>query len=82
MAPSHLIAGRRKGRLWRHPAFAGTLAALAALLFCWPFVHVPPLDLWPAYLHLFGSWAVVILTLWWMSRCLGGETEDQGGLDD
>ncbi len=76
------FAGRRSGRLGRHPVFAGALAVLAALLFCWPFVRAPRSSLWHAYGHLFGSWAAMILVLWWMSRCLAGDTDRQGGPDD
>jgi hypothetical protein len=82
MAPFKVIAGRHKGRFPRNPAFAVALSVLAALLFCWPFVHVPRLSLWHAYLHLFGSWAAVNVALWWMSRCQGRQTEEQGGRDD
>ncbi len=54
----------------RHQAFAAGLLAVGLLLFSWPFVRAPPLDLVSAYLHLLGSWAFVIAAISVMSRAL------------
>lgn len=55
---------------------AGGLAALTALLICWPFVRDPPLGLRDAYVHLFAVWSVVILVSVWLSR---GLADDERG---
>ncbi len=73
------FAGEPSRRLWRHPVFAGALGVLAVLLFCWPFARVPPLSLWLAYLHMFGSWTAAIALLWWISRGFGREPEARSG---
>ena len=62
--------------LRRNPVLAGGLAALAALLICWPFVRDPPLGLRDAYVHLFAVWSVVILVSVWLSR---GLADDERG---
>jgi hypothetical protein len=64
-------AKRGRGRVLGNPVFAAALALLTAMLFCWPFVRMPPLSLGHAYLHLFGSWAMLILALWRIARQLG-----------
>ena len=67
---------------WRNPAVAGGLAVVAVLLFCWPFVRAPRLDLRETFLHLFAAWGVVILLLWRTSRRLGSGLEPGGPADD
>jgi hypothetical protein len=69
--------GRTRGN-WRNPAVAGGLAALAVLLFCWPFVCSPPLDLRRTFIHLFAAWACVILLLWRTSRGLERGSQPSG----
>jgi hypothetical protein len=64
-----------------NPALSGrawgmALVVAGVLLFTWPFVRTPPLELAPAYLHLLGAWVVVIAGSWLTSRALG-----RGGRD-
>lgn len=54
----------------RHRAFAAGLLVIGLLLFTWPFVRAPALQLVPAYLHLLGSWALVIAAIFVMARAL------------
>lgn len=71
-------AKRRGGRLQPRLALAGALATLALLLFCWPFVSVPPPTLPAACGHVFGSWAAAIALLWGVSRGFGRERGGDG----
>jgi len=73
----------RSARLWPHPVLAGTLGAVALLLFCWPFVRVPRPTLLDAFVHTFASWVAAIGLLWWISRGFGrtpgGRSGDRDG---
>lgn len=76
-AASLLRRGRLRAALAR-PAFAAALTGLAALLFCWPFVLVPPPSLATACALVFAAWAAVIGALWVVARALGDEEPDRG----
>jgi len=64
-------ARNRARRIWRHPAMAVGLAALALLLFLWPFVREPRPALGRAWLDLLGAWTLAVAALWAMSRHQG-----------
>jgi hypothetical protein len=67
----------RLGSALRQPIFPAALGAAALLLFCWPFVRVPPLPLLQAWAHLGAAWALVIAALWALARAAG--RGDEGG---
>ncbi len=62
---------RRDRAASRQLVFAVGLFVIGLLLFTWPFVRVPPLHLVPAFLHLLGAWALVLVGLAVMSHALG-----------
>jgi hypothetical protein len=72
----------RIDRVLGHPVFGVALAGLALLLFCWPFAALPRWPLELATLSLFCAWALVVTTLWLMSRHLGPGRGEDGGGDD
>jgi crotonobetainyl-CoA:carnitine CoA-transferase CaiB-like acyl-CoA transferase len=51
-------------------AWAVSILSLGLLLFAWPFVRTPPLAIGASYLHLLGSWLVVVGALAAMARAL------------
>ncbi len=71
--PVEPASGSRHAR-WRHalrqPSFPRALAIGAVLLFCWPFVRVPRLQLAEAWIHLTVSWALVIAGILAHARAL------------
>jgi hypothetical protein len=67
---------------WRSPAVAGGLAALSVLLFCWPFVCSPALGFRETFIHLFATWACLILLLWRTSRGLAAGPAQGGAAAD
>ncbi len=74
--------GRRGRTILRDRAFAVAFLVAGLALFTWPFVRVPPLPLVPAFLHLLGAWALVVLGLWRMSRALAPGPPPADGEDD
>ena len=50
------------------PALALALAVVAVLLFTWPLLREPRLQLLPAFIHVLAAWAGVVGALWWLSR--------------
>lgn len=60
-------------------AWALVLATLALLLFTWPFVRTPLLDIGRSYAHLLGAWLAVIVALAVLGRALGRRDEEGGG---
>lgn len=73
--PGHPAARARTGA---GAVAAVALAALGLLLFTWPFVRTPPLGIGAAYLHLLGSWILVVAGLALLARALG----NRGGAGD
>jgi hypothetical protein len=59
------------GRTW-----GVALVVIGLLLFSWPFVRTPPLGLLGSYLHLLGSWAVIVAAIAVTARALGRRTPD------
>lgn len=53
------------------PAFAAALAALAFLLFCWPFAMSPAPSLETGTWMVFAAWSAVVGALWLVTRALG-----------
>ncbi len=53
------------------PAFAAALAALAFLLFCWPFVMSPAPSFEAATSMVFAAWCAVVGALWLVARAVG-----------
>jgi hypothetical protein len=68
---SNLEPRRAADRARAHGAAAVSLAALGLLLFVWPFVRTPPLDIGASYLHLMVSWVLVVTGLALLARSLG-----------
>jgi hypothetical protein len=60
----------RARRVLRYNAFAALLGLVALLFFCWPWVRVPRLSVSQAYLHFFGTWGILVIVMFWMSRAL------------
>jgi hypothetical protein len=58
-------------RLLRRGAWAASIFALGLLLFTWPFVRSPALDIGASYAHLLGAWAVIVVALAALSRASG-----------
>ena len=73
-------SGRSEGRLLRERAFAASILVAGLLLFVWPFVRTPPLDIGGSYAHLVGAWGVIVGLLALLARALGGG-DDAGGPD-
>jgi hypothetical protein len=61
---------RREGHV-RQTAWAASIAVLGLLLFTWPFVRTPPLDIGASYAHLLGAWAAIVVALASLSRAIG-----------
>lgn len=59
-----------RGRPSRHRALALVVLVGGALLFTWPFVRMPRFHVVPAYLHLVGSWVLVVVALAILARAL------------
>lgn len=73
----------RTRRVWRHPAIAVGLAALALLLFLWPFLREPRPALGRAWVELFVAWTLAVVVLWAMARHQGpGAAEPPRGEGD
>jgi len=61
----------RGGGGWRtRPATAAVLIVTALLLFTWPLVRTPRLDLAESYVHLLGVWAALVCALLAVARAL------------
>ncbi len=58
-------------RQFRRSAWAASIFVLGLLLFTWPFVRTPALDIGASYAHLLGAWAVIVLALASLSRTTG-----------
>jgi hypothetical protein len=76
-APSTRSFAARLVRALRDPGFPVALAVGALLLFSWPFVRVPRLDLAQAWVHVFAAWALAIASLAVFARALAGP-DDEG----
>lgn len=61
---------RKLDRRRRHGAWAVILAVVGLLLFTWPFVRSPPLDIGRSYAHLLGAWASVVVALALLGRAV------------
>jgi hypothetical protein len=59
------------GRAW-----AAALVVIGLLLFTWPFVRTPPLGLLHSYLHLLGSWAIVVAGAALTARAIGRDPDE------
>jgi hypothetical protein len=70
------LAGRL-ARALRGPGFPVALGAGSLLLFCWPFVRVPPPPLSHAWIHIFGAWALAILALALLARALAAPDDGE-----
>lgn len=63
----------------RHGAWAASVAVLGVLLFTWPLLRTPALDLGRSYAHLLGAWALIVVALALLSRALGRAGRGRGG---
>ncbi len=59
----------------RRGAWAVTLAVLGLLVFTWPFVRTPLLDIGRSYAHLLGAWAAVVAALALLGRALARDLD-------
>jgi drug/metabolite transporter superfamily protein YnfA len=71
---------RTLDRRRRHGAWAVILAVIALMLFTWPFVRSPRLDIGRSYAHLLGAWAAVVVALALLGRAI--RRDDAGGAAD
>jgi hypothetical protein len=78
-SPASRTLIRRLARALRGPGFPLALGVGSLLLFCWPFVRVPPPRLVHAWIHVFAAWALAILALALLARALAAP--DDGDRD-
>jgi cytochrome bd-type quinol oxidase subunit 2 len=69
-------------RVLRQRAFAAGFLVAGVLVFTWPFVRSPKLDLVPAYAHLAVAWLLVVIGLVAMARALARGERAAGGPED
>ncbi len=79
--PGRVRAEKGPAARWRRQrVWAASILIVGLLLFSWPFVRTPPLGIAGTYVHLLGSWALVIVGLAGMARSLarrrGGDRRD------
>ena len=77
----HERHGPRAGRLDVERAWAASILVLGVLLFTWPFLRTPLLDIGRTYAHLLVCWALIVAALFAMSRALRPSGERGGGDD-
>ncbi|WP_242342772.1 hypothetical protein [Anaeromyxobacter terrae] len=78
----HEPEGARLRRVLRQRAFAVAFLVAGVLVFTWPFVRAPALQLVPAFVHLVVAWGLVVLGLAAMARALSRGEPDAGGDED
>jgi hypothetical protein len=78
----HERHGPRAGRLDVERAWAASILVLGVLLFTWPFLRTPLLDIGRTYAHLLVGWALIVAALFAMSRALRPRDRERGGGDD
>jgi O-antigen/teichoic acid export membrane protein len=69
-------------RVLRQRAFAVGFLVAGLLVFTWPFVRAPRLDLVPAYAHLAVAWVLVVIGLAAMARALARGERATGRAED
>lgn len=67
-----------RGRTRGSGAWAAYVAVVGLLLFTWPFLRTPPLDIGRSYAHLLGAWIAVIAALALLARRLGRGARARG----
>jgi hypothetical protein len=77
-SPARTLAARLR-RALRGPGFPVALGVGALLVFCWPFVRVPPPPLSHAWIHVFAAWTLAIVALALLARALA--SPDDGDRD-
>jgi hypothetical protein len=70
------------GRLDVERAWAATILVLGFLLFTWPFLRTPELDIGRTYAHLMAGWTVTVVGLAAMARALRPRRVSRGGRHD
>jgi hypothetical protein len=79
--PGHRDHDRPASRWETQRVWAASIVAGGLLLFTWPFVRTPRLDLALTYAHFLGAWAAVVAALWGLSRNVGPPGRDGTGGD-
>lgn len=69
-------------RVLRQRAFAAGFLVAGVLVFTWPFVRAPKLDLLPAAAHLAVSWVLVVIGLAAMARAVARAERARGNPED
>lgn len=73
---------KRIRRVLRQRAFAAGFLVAGLLVFTWPFVRAPRLDLVRAFAHLAVAWVLVVIGLAAMARALARGERAAGGPED
>ncbi len=64
------------GRSHERGVLALSISVAGLLLFTWPFIATPPLEIASAFVHLLGAWVALLAALFALSRFL--ERADPG----